>query len=154
MLLWNQTQVSKYSKFITLLKWIAFNTDIKSISVKLPSPMRKLGAMPRMKVFLVTPLYLFLSCRYNVPSVVFLCLPALLAQPLWGAAAFCWQNVLQGVWCGRLFVAWTYSFLRCACFSRCENIWIVTSKITTGVEIMVSHHFNFYIRFCVDAVGS
>lgn len=95
--------------------------------------MRKLGAMPRMKVFLITPLYVCVCLRYNVPSVVFLCLPALLAQPLRGAAAFCWQNVLQGVWhqlsCEHIAVVF---FLTYAWFFRWENIWLMTNKITAG----------------------
>lgn len=67
--------------------------------------MRELGAMPRMKVFLITFLSLCVCLRYYAPAVVFLCLPALLAQPLRGAAVFCWQDVLQGVWYGSFCVA-------------------------------------------------
>lgn len=111
--------------------------------------MRKLGAMPRMKVFLVTPLYLSLSCRYNVPSVVFLCLPALLAQPLWGAAAFCWQNVLQGVWCGRLFVAWTYSFLRCVVFPDVKTFESWQVKLQQGWKLWFHNNLTFTSVFAL-----
>lgn len=54
--------------------------------------MRKLGAMPRIEVFLTTPssqsVSLSVCLRYNAPAVVFLRLPPLLAQPLRGAAVF------------------------------------------------------------------
>lgn len=45
-----------------------------------------LGVTPRLSACL----------RYNAPPAVFLRLPALLAQPLCGAASFCRPNVLQG----------------------------------------------------------
>lgn len=93
------------SGFITPFKWIAFSAGIKvPVSKLLLFCTRYLGVMPGTKMFL-TPLPMCtlpppVSLRYNAPSAVLLCLPALLAQPLRGAVAIRWQDVLQGVCCG------------------------------------------------------
>lgn len=102
------------SCFITPFKWIAFSAGIKvSVSKLLLFCTRYLGVMPRTKVFL-TPLPMCtppVSLRYNAPPAVLLCLPALLAQPLRGAAAIRWQDVLQGVCCGiRTLISTTCGF--------------------------------------------
>ncbi len=115
--------------------------------------MRELGAMPSVKCPLIPLLILHLlspdtvCCRYNAPSVVFLCLPALLAQPLRGAAAFCWQDVLQGV-CGMANSVWHHLSWWDE-RTRWENFWLMTSEITARVAWWSQNSLTFpSILFC------
>lgn len=102
-------------------------------------------------------LILSVCFRYNAPSVVFLCLPALLAQPLRGVAVFCWQDVLQGVWCGWRRVAspllWTHYFRLCLLFQM-GNIWLMSSEIPARWPDGPKAVLTFPSLYSVEAVCS
>lgn len=125
--------------FNTLFKWIAFwvSADIRA-SVSSYNAYEKAGSNAQNQSVPHNPSssLSFCACvcvclRYNASSVVFFCLPALLAQPLWGAAAFCWQNVLQGVWYGWFWVT-------------SPSVWIIIFRYALpGGKCVINDKWNY-----------